>query len=461
MNDQFARARLLLIDDDVDFAADIASVLAAHCEVELAYTGEQGLIVLERACPDIVLLDLDFGQGMQRHGLDILERIRETDDPPAVIMLTGNKDLGMVVEAIKAGAFHYICKPPDPGELFNLINLALGDATLRRRIRILQEQILERDGTEVIADDPLMKRVFEDAAQVAPADTTVLVTGESGVGKDVVAAMIHRLSQRRDGPKIDLNCSSVPETLIESELFGHEKGAFTDAASLRRGKFELASGGTLFLDEIGEAPLTLQPKLLRALEKKQFERLGGEKVLEADVRFIAATNKDLREEIAAGRFREDLYYRLNVFRIHVPALRERPGDIIPLARHFLAKHAVSIRKDVTGFTPHAENVLLSYDWPGNVRELGNMIERAVVRSKGTRMGSGSFRFDDHPSTDALSFYPAAKSQNEFQYKCRYVTQQLEAAEGNVTVAAEISGVMRQAFQKMMRDCNILSETFRR
>lgn len=455
MSEGLLDARLLLIDDEPEFASDLAAVIAPHYGVEVLSDGAIAVDVVDRTRPDAVLLDLDFGEGARRYGLEILERIRGLDDPPPVIMLTGTDDTNVVVEAVHAGAFHYVCKPPDLDLLFNTLRLAIADTALRLRLSM-------QDGKDdgIVAEDPLMRRVLEDVERVAPTDATVLLTGESGAGKDVIASLIHKGSRRRNGSMIQLNCSAVPDNLIESEVFGHEKGSFTGADRRRRGRFELAEGGTLFLDEIAEAPLILQPKLLRALENREFERLGGEVVLKADVRLIAATNKDLRQEVDSGRFREDLFFRLNVFRIHVPPLRDRRGDILPLARHFLERHAGNLRRDVRTFSPLAERALMDHAWPGNVRELGNLIEQAVIRCRGGVLGIGNIHFDDIGTAVDLPPYKAAKSKNEMTFKRRYVAAQLERADGNVTRAAQLSGMLRQAFQKMMKDCDLKSEEFR-
>jgi len=460
VSDRLLGARLMLIDDESEFSADIAAVLSSHYEVELVHDPRDAVQAVERLHPDVVLLDLDFGDGQRRLGLEILERISSDTDAPPVIMLTGTGDVSMVVESVKAGAFHYVCKPPDLAELFNVIRLALADTALRLRISTLQSELQERSGTVLIAEDPAMKRVLRDVERVAPTDTTILLTGESGVGKDVLADLIHRRSGRSAGPMVRLNCGAVPDTLIESELFGHEKGAFTGAEQRRRGRFELAATGTLFLDEIAESPLTLQPKLLRVLESREFERLGGEQVLKADVRLIAATNKDLRAEVDAKHFREDLYFRLNVFRVHVPPLRERCTDILPLARHFLSHHAVLLRRDVRGFSNHAEKALLEHSWPGNVRELGNMIEQAVIRCRGSVLGIGNIHLDDLDVAEHLPLYRMAKTRHDTVFKRRYLAGQLERTGGNVTRAAQLSGMLRQAFQKMMRDCDLKAEDFR-
>ena len=460
MNERVTGARVLLIDDEPEFSSDIAAVLAPHYAVECVHQGGEAAAAVERIRPDLILLDLDFGPGRQRQGLEILERIRGIDEPPPVIMLTGTEDVDIVVQAVKAGAFHYVCKPPDLGELFNVMRLALADTALRLRIDSLQVDLRDRGRGVLVAEDPAMTRVLRDIERVAATDTTILLTGESGVGKDVLAELVHRRSRRADGPLVRLNCGAVPETLIESELFGHEKGAFTGADQRRRGRFELAAGGTLFLDEIAESPLTVQPKLLRVLENREFERLGAERVLQADVRLVAATNKDLRAEVDARRFREDLYFQLNVFHVHVPPLRERKADILPLARHFLAEHASVMRRDVRGFSPHAEQAMLDHLWPGNVRELSNLIEQAVIRCRGSVLGIGNIHFDDLAVATQLPPYRAAKSRNELTFKRRYVAGQLERAEGNVTRAAQLSGMLRQAFQKMMRDCDLKADDYR-
>jgi len=453
------RPRLLLVDDDRDFGADLAAVLGATYEVHLATDPEAALADADRRDPDVVLLDLDFGEGRRLLGLELLERIAAGEDPPAVIMLTGNREHEHTVAAVKAGAFDYLVKPPRPEEMFLRLRRAVDD--VRRRRQLQAERGLTGAGLDVVAVDPRTRRVFAEVEQVAGSDTSVLITGESGTGKEVVARRLHALSRRREGPFHEFNCGAAPSSeLVRSELFGHERGAFTDASQRRRGRFELAEGGTLFLDEVAELPLTVQPYLLRALEQRTFERLGGEEVQRADVRLVAATHRSLETMIAAGSFREDLYYRLNVFPIHMPALRERPADILPLARLFLSRFAGRAARDITGFTPHAERVLQEYAWPGNVRELSNVIERAVIRARRPLLGIDALQLGSTDWTRPLPPYPEWRTEQADRSRCSYVRIQLERTGGNVTQAAELSGVQRSAFQAMMRACGIRSEEFR-
>lgn len=451
-------SRILLVDDDLDFARDLAAVLASRYEVHVSDGGEEVFDVLAAQDPDVVLLDLDFGPSRRLYGLELLERILAADDPPGVVMLTGNSEHAATVAAVKAGAHDYLVKPPAPEEIFLRLDRAVTEVLTRRRLRAARGAAAAGEGA--VAVDPSTRRLFAEAGRVAATDTTVLITGESGTGKEVVARRIHDLSRRCDGPFIALNCGAVSPELVDSELFGHEAGSFTDARQRRRGRFELAQGGTLFLDEVAELPLPLQPKLLRALEQRTFERVGGEKTLQADVRLVAATNQDLTDRVDKGRFRRDLFYRLNVFRIVLPPLRERPLDILPLARRFLAEFAPLAAVPVTGFTPHAERSLMEHSWPGNVRELRNMIENAVIKARRPLLGIDVLRFDDEDWPLVLPPYPEWSAALALRNKCVYLRIQLERCEGNVTRAAEISGVKRQAFQKMMRDCGLRSEDFR-
>ncbi len=332
------------------------------------------------------MLDIDYGPGREDLGFKFLEMIRSLDDAPPVIMLSGLTQLSSVVRAIKMGAFHYLSKPPQPGDLFNLINLALADTSLRNRLNLVEGELARRIGDEIVAEDPLTKMLLDKAKRVAPTESTVLITGETGTGKEVIANMLHRLSTRCDHTMVSFNCTSVPGPhRIGDVRLG--AGAYTGAERTRKGKFELASGSTLFLDEIGDSPLEFQVKLLRAIECKEIERLGGDGPIAVDVRLIAATNKVLDEEVAAGRFREDLLYRLNVVELHLPPLRERRLDILPLARHFLLRQPSATRRGAVSFTPFAEDAMLSYDWPGNVRELAHTVERAAILGRGSRSRS--------------------------------------------------------------------------
>ncbi len=324
----------------------------------------------------ILLVDIKM-PGMD--GIELLQRVREIDKNIVVIIITAFASVDTAVKALKEGAYDYITKPIDPDYLDHLVEKALKQQELLVENQQLKNRVSEMtEETEIIGDSDEMKHVMELVRTVAPADTTVMIRGESGTGKELVAKSIHNLSGRRYFPIVTVNCGGMTETLLESELFGHERGAFTGAQYRRKGKVELADGGTLFLDEIGNIDAKTQMDLLRVIETKQFMRVGGSEIVHSDFRIICATNRDLEKAVKDGAFREDLYYRLNVFAIELPPLRARRGDIAKLAHFFLERYAKAMNKEVTGFTPEAMYALKAYDWPGNVRELENAIERAMV-----------------------------------------------------------------------------------
>jgi DNA-binding NtrC family response regulator len=316
-------------------------------------------------------------------GIELLQRVREIDKNIVVIIITAFATVDTAVKALKSGAYDYITKPIDPDYLNHLVDKAIKQQQLQLENQRLRDAVSELStGGEIVGDSPEMKKVLELVDTVAPTDTTVLVCGESGTGKELVARAIHNRSPRRFFPVVTVNCGGMTESLLESELFGHERGAFTGAQYRHKGKVELADGGTLFLDEIGNISTKTQMDLLRVIESKQFNRVGGTDVIRSDFRVICATNRDLEKGVKDGWFREDLYYRLNVFAVFLPPLRGRRGDIAKLAHYFLDKYSVQMNKRVDGFTPEAMHALKAYDWPGNVRELENAIERAMVITPG-------------------------------------------------------------------------------
>jgi two-component system NtrC family response regulator len=372
------RVKILVIDDDESLRRVLEYNLAQEGYAVLtAGSGEQGLELLKKEGADLVVTDIRMS-GMD--GLQVLEAVRTVEPDIQVIILTAFGTIEMAVEAMKAGAFHYISKPFNRDELKLTIKKALQLKELERENVILRQERKERMGLDaIIAESPQMSRVLELVVRVAPTETTVLILGESGTGKELIARAIHGNSPRVRGPFVAVNCAAIPEHLLESELFGHVKGAFTGAIRDRIGKFEAAEAGTIFLDEIGEMRPELLVKILRCLEERSLERVGDNKPIRVDVRVLAATNKDLSKAIQAGEFREDLYYRLNVVPLQIPPLRERREDIRPLAQHFLGKLGASPRLTID---PDAFRALESYDWPGNVRELENALERAMIFHRG-------------------------------------------------------------------------------
>ena len=449
--------RLLLIDDDVEYCGDLAMVLRGQFSMAVCHDGPTALTMLQDDQPDLVLLDVDFGRD-RMPGLEILEHIRAMESPPPVIMLSGEQKLDTVVKAFKMGAFHYAAKNGDLPQLLNIIGQALASRRNMMTIQAQRDEVNRLTGAFIAGDD-LTLQVLTRVKQVAATGATVLITGESGTGKEMVARRIHEQSGQ-DGPFVGINCAAVPAEIIESEIFGHAKGAFTGAERLRIGKFELASGGTLFLDEIGESPLAFQVKLLRVLGERVFSRLGENKDLPVQTRVLAATSKDLGRAMNEGHFRSDLYYRLNNYRIHLAPLHERPGDILPLARVFLAEASGRFGKDIHGFSPAVENQLLAHSWPGNVRQLRNEVERAVITSTGPLISLGQmFNLEGAMGPQHLP-YDQAKERLLKEWQAGYLSDRLRETAGNVSEAADRSGLPRQSFQRLIRTLGIDPEEFR-
>ncbi|WP_447598513.1 sigma-54-dependent transcriptional regulator [Nitrospira sp. Nam80] len=375
------KKRVLLVDDEPRVRASLKLVLEPVYDVLEAADAQEGLEFFKRESPDLVLLDVILPG---TDGLAVLQNMRTEEPNTPVIMLTGTKSVKTAVDAMKLGAADYLSKPFDVEELRIVVDRTLNSQDLEREVRQLRAQIVQRYAFHnLIGKSPSMQEIYAKIEQVADSRTTVLVTGESGTGKELVAKAIHYNSSRRDRPFIALNCAALPETLIESELFGHEKGSFTDATARRVGQFELANSGTLFLDEIGDLSPATQAKLLRVLQEREFTRIGGVQSIKVDVRIIAATNKNLDELVRKGAFREDLYYRINVIALYLPPLRERGEDIPLLAKHFLARRIEEEKRQVQEFSKDALEVIARYPWPGNVREMENIIEQAFIWSKGS------------------------------------------------------------------------------
>lgn len=374
---QSMRGLILVADDEASSRSGLSMLLRDEgYEVETFPDGQQAFARLQEVVPDVLLTDMKM-PGLD--GLELLKRARELHPELIVIVMTGFGGVESAVTAMREGAEDYLTKPLQIEELALTIERALERRGLRRETRELRERLAEKlKFDNIIGSSPAMQDVFRIVEQVAPTRASVLITGESGTGKELVAQAVHENSPRKRAPFVKLHCAALAESVLESELFGHERGAFTGSVGRREGRFKQADRGTLFLDEIGEISPAVQVKLLRFLQERTFERVGGNETLKVDVRIIAATNRDLPAEVAAGRFREDLFYRLNVVNIEMPPLRARPSDILPLATHFLRKYANENGKNVEGFDDLAKQRLAAYRWPGNVRELENVIERAVV-----------------------------------------------------------------------------------
>ena len=379
------RKRVLLVDDEPRVRTSLQMVLEGTFDVLSAQDAQEGLDLFRRESPDLVLLDVIL-PGVD--GLSLLQTLRSENRSVPVIMLTGTKTVKTAVDAMKMGASDYLTKPFDVEELRLILAKTLEAHDLEREVHYLRAQVSNRYAFHnLIGKSSIMQEVYSKIEQVADSRTTVLITGESGTGKELVARALHYNSSRRDRPFIAINCAALPETLIESELFGHEKGSFTDALARRVGQFELAHTGTLFLDEIGDLSAATQAKLLRVLQEREFTRVGGVQSIKVDVRIVAATNRNIDDLLRAGTFREDLYYRINVLSIYLPTLRDRGEDIPLLAKHFLSKKAEEVRRPPQEYSKEAMELLIRYSWPGNVRELENVIEQAMVWSQGATITS--------------------------------------------------------------------------
>jgi two-component system response regulator HydG len=378
------RVRIVVADDEASARSGLATLLRQEgFEVVLAEDGASALARVQETAPDVLVTDLRM-PGMD--GIELLRKSREADPDLIVVLMTAFAEVETAVRAMQEGAEHYLTKPLQIDELVLVIRRALERRSLKHEATELRARLKDRLRFDaIIGSSPAMQEIFNVIEQVAPSRASVLITGESGTGKELVAQAIHEHSPRAAAPFVKLHCAALAETILESELFGHEKGSFTGAVGRREGRFKQADGGTLFLDEIGEISPAIQVKLLRFLQERAFERVGGNETLKVDVRIIAATNRDLAGEVAAGRFREDLYYRLNVVNIEVPPLRARPSDLLPLANHFLQRFARENGKRIEAFSDDAIDRITNYRWPGNVRELENVIERAVVMCDGAAL----------------------------------------------------------------------------
>ena len=443
--------RILVVDDEVNARTALAELLREEgFEIETAADGFKALGKFETFAPHVVVTDLKM-PGMD--GIELVKKLRAGEDPPVLVVMTAFGAVTTAVDAMRAGASDYLTKPINFDELLVVLDKAFEHQTLRRETRQLRARVRDRLAPDnIIGNSPPMQRVFEVVDQVAPSRASVLITGESGTGKELVANAIHQRSPRSAGPFVKLHCAALAESLLESELFGHEKGAFTGAIARKDGRFTLADGGTLFLDEIGDISPAIQVKLLRFLQEHEFERVGGTQTLRVDVRVIAATNRNLTDEIAKGRFREDLFYRLNVIAIETPPLRDRRSDIPILATFFLDRYAKENGKQIEGFAPATLDKLMTYDWPGNVRELENAIERAVVLSTGTLVETRALPPNVRPSAKSTDFPPVPGSllSDVERYA---ITRTLEATGGSTSRAAEILGISVRTIQYRLHQYN--------
>jgi putative PEP-CTERM system response regulator len=443
---------ILIADDEKNIREGLAESLGLDgYKTLLAADGDEALKIVEDGDVDLVITDLKMPKVS---GTDVLKSVVGRYPGLPVIVLTGHGTIEDAVTAMRFGAFDFVTKPVNLDHLSLLVKRALESRELKRKNRELEAEVeSERRSGAMIGKSPEMKKVQELVRRVAPTRASVLITGESGVGKELVADAIHALSPRSSGPLVKVHCAALAESLLESELFGHEKGAFTGAQARKRGRFELANEGTLFLDEIGEINQNVQIKILRVLQDRKFERVGGEETLEVDVRIIAATNRDLKKEIAEGRFREDLYYRLNVVNIHVPPLRERRDDIPILAMSFLQEFARENAKPIEGFEPKARQALYAYPWPGNVRELRNCVESAVVMARGNLIGIEDLPPGVRSSSEERDIrVPSGSSLAETEKIL--IRETLAAQGGNKSRTAEILGIGRKTLYQKIEEYGI-------
>ncbi len=435
---------ILVVEDDELMRSFLTQILTEDgYQVQSAEDGKEGLKKIQDADFDLVITDLKMPK---LSGLDLMRRVQKEKPDIRWIIITAFGSISNAVEAIKAGASDYLTKPfRDPEELRHVIRRVLKEAEAEKTISLLSEELGKQfPPLDMIFSGKKMKKVRQLVQDGAPTSASVLITGPSGTGKELVARVIHQLSLRKEKPFIPVHCAALTETLLESELFGHERGAFTGASSTRKGRFELADGGTVFLDEVGEIPLAVQVKLLRVLQEREFERVGGTKAISVDIRLISASNKDLKEEISSGRFREDLFYRLHVFPISLPPLNERREAIIPLAEYFVGKFSSSLGKKIAGFSPEAEELLLSYPWPGNIRELQNVIERAVILASGP---IDAVHLNIDPQEESSSIGKGLLQTNEREL----IQKVLGEAGGNRKQTARILGISLRTLQYRIKE----------
>jgi DNA-binding NtrC family response regulator len=468
-------AHLLLIDDDsVLIPEQVRQAFPAPSHrVTVAGTGTAGLECIRSKPPDVILLDLRLPD---QSGLEVYRQIRRIDARIPVIFVTIAKTADAAIDAMKQGAYDYLFKPLDLDHLRRVVGEALEVARRMRAPAVVAETLADPDvDGAILGGCPAMREVYKAIGRVAAQDVPVLITGESGTGKELVARAIYQHGPRANSPFLALNCAAIPETLLESELFGHEKGAFTGAERRRIGKFEQCNGGTLFLDEIGDTPLALQAKVLRLLQEQAFERVGGNETVRTDVRLIAATHRDLKALAAEGKFRPDLYYRLGVFTIHLPPLRERGEDLMMLVRHYLRRYGRELGREVTDVSPEAMERLRGYAWPGNIRELQNVLKQALLRAKGAVLlpaflpepldepaGSAPSSPPTEAELDLEGFIrerlgPDARdlySETHRQVDRLLLMHVLEYAEGNQHQAARLLGIARQTLRLKLRDLGL-------
>jgi two-component system response regulator HydG len=451
---------ILVVDDDNAHRIMLRTLIGGWgYSVSEANDGSVAIDQVKDQYYDLVLMDVRM---VQVSGLEALDQIKTYNPAIPVVIMTAYSSVDTAVKALKAGAHDYLTKPLDFDKLKITIERALEHTRLKKENRQLKESLGRHfDRQNIIGQSPAMIRLLETVAQVAPSEATVLITGESGSGKELIAGALHYNSSRKDGPFVKLNCAAITETLLESELFGHEKGAFTGADRRKEGRFYQAHGGSLFLDEVSEMPLVMQVKLLRVLQEREFTRVGGDKTIQVDVRLIAATNKDLTDLIHQGKFREDLYYRLNVVDLELPPLRHRQEDIPLLAQHFLKVFAAKNHKQIKGFTPRAMDLLIRHDWPGNVRELMNAVERTVVLSRSDYLSEREFPMfagtaeKESEAIGHTSIVEISGNRPLEEVEKATILETLKAAGGNKSETARRLGITRKTLHKKLKAYGVM------
>jgi DNA-binding NtrC family response regulator len=440
--------KVLVVDDEEPFRRLLKNELTRKgYAVEVAHDGSEAVRLLRDRSFDVILLDVVM-PGID--GISLMKKLKEDSGAPAIIVLTGKATVETAVEAMKNGAYDYLTKPYKLDELVIVIDRAYEFSRLSVKSKLLEQELVRKESPfEFVGKSKQLKDILALIQKVAPTDSPVFIQGESGTGKELVANTVWHNSTRKEAPFIALNCATLSENLIESEIFGHEKGAFTSAYQMKHGLVEVADKGTLFLDEIGEMPLGLQAKLLRFLDSGEFRRVGGNKALSVDVRVIAATNKNLSDMIKTGKFREDLYYRLNVINITIPPLRERKEDITELSRHFLQKYSKKLSKSITDFTPDALEMLSEYHWPGNVRELENVVERAVILCESDLLGTEDLSIPTPAVVEELGTNPSLEEMEK-----AYILRVLKEAGDNQSKASQLLGIDRKTLYLKLKKYGI-------
>ncbi len=449
MND--SSPRILIVDDDPEFVEDFKLLLPSKAICNSTSSPEEACRVLDTSNIELVFLDIDLGADI--NGLQLLKKIRSEWPYLPVIMVTADHAIDTIVKAMQLGASDYVGKSPNMGKLKLSIQRAISESRKNIRLDLLESELQSFTG-ELVGESPAMRKIKNEILKLARVRSNVLIYGQSGTGKELVARNIHKLSDHNMEPFVAVNCAALSGELFESELFGHEKGAFTGALKRRMGKFEIVGSGTLFLDEITEISIDLQAKLLRVLQEKEFERVGGNSPLEFKGRILASTNRDLNRAISDGILREDLYYRLNVTTINIPPLKDRKEDLKLLIEHFINIKSAEMKKSIEGIEANALKPLLAYDWPGNVRELANCIENAIVHCEGPKLQAEDFHLIRPTREQSFDSYDEAKNHVLRKFQREYISNLLAMNNGNISETARQMKVSRPGLMKIMENCNL-------